>query len=180
MNKRKHCNDWCCVTKAQTFQWRENTLSQTETRIFASFAFVSNVCEISHTSIKVIIISLICCAGWFYAEGRRLFFTANQTAAHQQPGRHTHALNQTTEPRAHVFVRRAQRSRTITESQQLKSQCHKSQGRPPRNINMHRNSDRSYLLLEWLAELSEPEQTKTKTFEMHVSNQPSRLNWPIP
>lgn len=114
-----------------------------------------NVCEISHTNIKVIIIRLICCTGWFYARGRRLFFTANQTAAHQQPGRHAHALKQSAEPRARVFVRRARRSRTITGSQQLKSKCHESQGRPPSNVNTHKAAtDRICCSSGWLSSRS--------------------------
>lgn len=73
------------------------------------------------------------------------------------------------------------RSRAITESQQFKSQCHKSRTRLPCNINtQEKQQTDAYLLLEWLAELSQPERTETKTLEMHVSSQPSRLNWPIP
>lgn len=133
-----------------------------------------NVCEISHTNIKLIIISVICRAEWFMLKGEECFsvlirqqLISSQTAC---------VPKQTTEPRALVSVRRVRHSLAIAKSQHLKSCRLKSQERPLRNVNTHKNSAGSYLLLERLLELTEPGQTKTKTFPMHVSNQPSRLN----
>lgn len=162
------------VEEINRIKHRNNIFNKIHIWLFCVGMFVKSATQILRWSLLVWFVA------WFMLKGEECFsvlirqqLISSQTAC---------VLKQTTEPRApeHVSVRRVQHSLTIAKSQHLKSRRHQSQGRPLRNVNTHKNSAGSYLLLERLLELTVPAQTKTKTFPMHVSNQPSRLNWPIP